>query len=60
MGDDAEYEMERQEEERRLAAARGPRDINEILSDVRDRIIASAVFDKSKRKVRPSRLKSKD
>jgi hypothetical protein len=48
MGDDAEYEMERQEEERRLAAARGPRDINEILANVHARI-ASANFDKAQK-----------
>ena len=49
MGDDAEYEMERQEEERQLAAALGPRDINEILADVHARI-ASASFDKAQRR----------
>ena len=53
MGDDAEYEMERQAEERALKEEQGPRDIGEILSDVQMRIArcnaAKAAEKKAKR-----------
>ena len=50
MGDDAEYEMERLEEERKLEAARGPRNIQEILDDVHARIANSSAAKKIEKK----------